>query len=352
MIPASRQPHQPARSAPGPRPWQRELAQAVTDPAELLELLELPHEPWLAAARRAAELFPLRVPRAYVARMRRGDARDPLLRQVLPLAAEFAPQPPAFVADPVGDLAVAAQPGVLRKYRGRALLVTTGACAVHCRYCFRREFPYSEQAASAGRWADAVAAVRADADAREVILSGGDPLSLATGKLAELTAQLAAVPHVQRLRIHTRQPVVLPSRVDDELLGWLAALPWPATVVVHANHPHELDAATKDALVRLRATGAHLLNQSVLLRGVNDDAGTLAALSTALHSAGVLPYYLHVLDPVRGSAHFDVPDDEARRLHDALVRELPGYLVPRLVREVPGAPSKVSISSAGAPRTG
>ncbi|MCZ8130365.1 MAG: EF-P beta-lysylation protein EpmB [Steroidobacteraceae bacterium] len=352
MIAASREPHQPDPTSPEPRAWQRELAEAVTDPGELLDLVGLDREPWLAAARRAATLFPLRVPRPYVARMRRGDANDPLLRQVLPLAEEFAPQPPSFVADPVGDLAVAAHPGVLRKYRGRALLVTTGACAVHCRYCFRREFPYGEQLASTGHWAAAVAALRADTDAREVLLSGGDPLSLATHKLAELTTQLATMPHVERLRIHTRQPIVLPSRVDEALVSWLASLRWPTTIVLHVNHAQELDGPTIEALARLRATRAHLLNQSVLLRGVNDDAATLAALSVALHAAGVLPYYLHGLDPVRGSAHFDVPDDEARRLHEALIRELPGYLVPRLVREVPGAPSKVSISSVGTARTG
>jgi EF-P beta-lysylation protein EpmB len=354
MIASTRQTDQRPGDGPGARPtgrrWQRELADAITDPAELLALAGLGPE-WLAPARAAAARFPLRVPRAYAARIRAGDPADPLLRQVLPLGLELE-DTAGYVADPVGDLASVASDGVLRKYAGRALLVTTGACGVHCRYCFRREFPYGEQLASAGHWAGTVAAIAADPDAHEVILSGGDPLSLADHKLAELTTALAEIPHVRRLRIHTRQPVVLPSRVDDGLLAWLRGLRWPVAIVLHVNHARELDASVAEALARLRATGAQLLNQSVLLRGVNDSAAALGALSERLFECGVLPYYLHVLDRVRGSAHFDVPDDEARALHADLVAALPGYLVPRLVREVPGAAHKVSIASAGPPRAG
>lgn len=340
MIPASREPHQRARGR-----WQRELARAVTDPAELLEIVGL-GPAWLEPARRAAARFPLRVPRPYLARVRRGDPADPLLRQVLPLAEELQ-EIPGYVADPVGDLDAVAGGGVLRKYAGRALLVTTGACGIHCRYCFRREFPYADELASAGQWRRALDTIRADASLAEVILSGGDPLALADHKLESLTAQLASIPHVRRLRVHTRQPIVLPSRVDDGLLDWLASLRWPVTFVLHANHAAELDADVAAAVARLREARAHVLNQSVLLRGVNDTAEALAALSERLYDCGALPYYLHVLDRVRGSAHHEVPDDEARRLHDALTRALPGYLVPRLVREVPGAASKVSIASGG-----
>jgi EF-P beta-lysylation protein EpmB len=229
---------------------------------------------------------------------------------------------------------------VIRKYRGRALLVATGACAVHCRYCFRRHFPYAGETAAAEGWREAVAAIGADTSIDEVILSGGDPLALATPKLAELTDALAAIPHLRRLRIHTRLPIVLPERVDAPLLAWLRTLPWPVAVVVHANHANEFDGAVDAAMAALRDAGATLLNQAVLLRGVNDSADALAELSGRAFAAGVLPYYLHQLDRVAGTAHFEVPDARARELHAALAARLSGYLVPRLVREVPGDTGK------------
>ena len=321
-----------------PRRWQLAWRDAVRDPRELLGLLGLD-----ALAARVPEAacaqFPLRVPRSFVARMRHGDPADPLLRQVLPLDDELRPVP-GFDLDAVGDAAARAGRGLIRKYRGRALLVATGSCAVHCRYCFRRHFPYAEETAAAGGWHDAVAAIAADPAIDEVILSGGDPLSLATPKLAELTRALAPLAHLKRLRIHTRLPVVLPDRVDDELVGWIATLPWPVTVVVHANHGNEFDADVDAAMARLRATGATLLNQAVLLRGVNDSLDALAALSERGFEAGVLPYYLHQLDRVAGAAHFEVDDARALALHAALRDHLPGYLVPRLVREVAGDGSK------------
>src|SRR5690606_36754155 len=218
--------------------------------------------------------------------------------------------------------------------------VATGSCAVNCRYCFRRHFPYSEETAAAAGWRDAVAAIAADAGIDEVILSGGDPLSLSTSKLAQLTDALAAAPHLRRLRIHSRLPVVLPERIDGGLLAWLGALPWPVTVVVHANHANEFDQSVDGAMARLRAAGATLLNQAVLLRGVNDNADALADLSERGFQAGVLPYYLHQLDRVAGAAHFEIPDARALELHAALRRRLSGYLVPRLVREVAGDASK------------
>ncbi|HRF84629.1 MAG TPA: EF-P beta-lysylation protein EpmB, partial [Pseudoxanthomonas sp.] len=287
----------------------------------------------------AAAQFPLRVPAGFVARMRPGDLADPLLRQVLPVDDEQRIVP-GFGLDAVGDGAAKKADGVIHKYRGRALLVATGSCAVNCRYCFRRHFPYAEETAARDGWSAAVAAIAADPSIEEVILSGGDPLSLATPKLAELTAQLARVPHIKRLRIHSRLPIVLPERVDAALLQWLSALPWPRAFVVHANHANEFDASVDAAMAALRGTGAQLLNQAVLLRGVNDSVEALAALCERSFAAGVLPYYLHQLDRVAGTAHFEVPDEQARGLHAALAARLSGYLVPKLVREIPGDTGK------------
>ncbi len=328
--------------APAPVPaaagWQRLWREAVRDPRQLLAMLGLDA---VAAgiSDAAAARFPLRVPRGFIARMRHGDLHDPLLRQVLPVDAEER-LVPGFGLDAVGDGAAKKADGVIQKYRGRALLVTTGSCAVHCRYCFRRHFPYAEETAARDAWSGAVASITADPGIDEVILSGGDPLSLATPKLAELTAQLAAIPHIRRLRIHSRLPVVLPERVDEALLQWLRGLPWPVTFVVHANHANEFDATVDAAMARLRGTGATLLNQAVLLRGVNDSVQALAELSERGFAAGVLPYYLHQLDRVHGTAHFEVSDDQARELHRQLAARLSGYLVPKLVREVQGDPGK------------
>ncbi len=322
--------------------WQTEMAEAVRDPRELLALLEL-DPAWLEPARRAAATFPLRVPRAFLARMAKGDPSDPLLRQVLPLGEELQ-EVPGYSQDPVGDMPSLAARGLLHKYRGRVLLITTGACGVHCRYCFRRHFPYSEETARADEWREALDYLKGDSSINEVILSGGDPLSLSDERLGGLVRSLEAIPHIRRLRLHTRQPVVLPSRVDDALLGWLAACRLQKVVVLHTNHARELDAAVREACGKLHDAGATLLNQTVLLRGVNDSAETLAELSEALFAAGVLPYYLNLLDPVAGAAHFDVPEAEAVSLMTALRACLPGYLVPRLVREVPGAPSKMPVN--------
>ncbi|CAN5360268.1 EF-P beta-lysylation protein EpmB [soil metagenome] len=301
-------------------------------------MLDLDTE-FAARAHAAAAQFPLRVPRGFIARMRPGDPYDPLLRQVLPIEAECG-QSAGFEIDPLGEHALCTGDGVLQKYAGRALLLTTGACAVHCRYCFRRHFPYAHETAAAGGWAAALDHIRRTPDLREVILSGGDPLSLADHKLARLAESLVAIPHVERLRIHTRQPIVLPERVDDGLTGWLARLSLHKIVVVHCNHPNEIDATVRSALQRLRDCGVTLLNQAVLLRGINDSAQVLVTLSEALFSAGVLPYYLHLLDPVQGTAHFDVPEDRAVAILGAVAGRLPGYLVPRLAREVAGRPAK------------
>ncbi len=328
-------------------PWRRALADAVTDPAELLDLLGL-DPALLPAARQAAARFGLRVPRSFIARMRRGDPADPLLLQVLPLAAELV-DTPGFGGDPVGDLGALRAPGVLAKYRGRALLMTTGACAVNCRYCFRREFPYESAALTPGRLAAAVSELAGMPGLEEVILSGGDPLALPTARLSRITEALVGMPGLRRLRIHTRTPVVLPARVDEPLLDWLRGLRWRVVIVLHVNHPREIDEHVRAAIAALSGTGVLLLNQAVLLRGINDDEETLAELSGTLFSAGVLPYYLHLLDRVAGAAHFDTPAERASALMAALRARLPGYLVPQLVREVSGAASKVPSEAAGDP---
>ncbi|HLW74536.1 MAG TPA: EF-P beta-lysylation protein EpmB [Gammaproteobacteria bacterium] len=324
--------------------WQTEMAEAVREPGELLSLLELDAR-WLEPARRAAAVFPLRVPRPFLARIRKGDPKDPLLRQILPLEEELR-DVPGYGRDPVGDLPSRGARGLLHKYQGRVLLITTGACGVHCRYCFRRHFPYAEESARTEDWREALDYLRADSSVNEVILSGGDPLTLSDARLSALARALEEIPHIKRLRIHTRQPVVLPSRVDDALLDWLSACTLQKVVVLHVNHAREMDSAVREACARLKSTGALLLNQSVLLRHVNDSAATLAELSEALSAAQVLPYYLNLLDPVAGAAHFDVPEAEALKIVEELRARLPGYLVPRLVREVPGAPSKIPIHPA------
>jgi EF-P beta-lysylation protein EpmB len=324
-----------------PQPdWRQRLREAVSDPRELLEALGLGALGDRLPPSDAG--FAVRVPRGFVARMRPGDPNDPLLLQVLPQLAECG-EKPGFADDAVGDLAARSAHGVLHKYEGRALLIAAGTCAVNCRYCFRRHFPYSEEIAAANGWREALAYVRADSTITEVILSGGDPLVLSDAKLREFSNGLEAIPHVRTLRIHSRVPIVLPERVDAGFRDWLGALPLRRVIVLHVNHPNELDESVRGACVRLRDAGATLLNQSVLLRGINDDVEMLAGLSERLFDFGVLPYYLHQLDRVRGTAHFEVADHRARELVEALRRQLPGYLVPRLVREVPGQAGKTPL---------
>jgi EF-P beta-lysylation protein EpmB len=321
--------------------WQRALREAVRDPLELCRLLDLPPQVHPAALA-AAQAFPLRVPRSYVARMRKGDPADPLLLQVLPLADEMTPVA-GFTADPVGDGAASTAPGLLHKYQGRVLLVLTGACAVHCRYCFRRHFPYSEGPHSLADWEPALEYLAVDPSIHEVILSGGDPLSLVDAQLARLVERLAEIPHVTRLRVHSRWPIVIPERVDDGLLAWLTGtrlVPW---MVVHANHAQELDDSTSAALGRLVSAGVPVLNQAVLLKGVNDSVDALAELCERLIDLRVLPYYLHQLDRVAGAAHFEVPEAQGRAIVEQLRTRLPGYAVPQYVREEAGREFKVPV---------
>jgi L-lysine 2,3-aminomutase len=317
--------------------WQTALKDAVRDPAELLRLLELPASALPPPARSA---FPLLVPRGFIARMRKGDANDPLLRQVWPHGAELAPAK-GFSGDPVGEQALAAH-GVMQKYPGRVLLIASGACPLHCRYCFRREFPYQTQLAARADWSAAIAALQDAPGVTEAILSGGDPLSLSNRRLRELVARICAT-SVTTLRIHTRFPIAVPERVDDGLVRVLRETRLKTVVIVHTNHANELDAGVERALAALKPAVTALLNQSVLLAGVNDDAETLARLSERLFACGVLPYYLHLLDRVAGAAHFDVDEQVGRQLIAALRRRLPGYLVPRLARETPGELSKTVV---------
>ena len=325
------------------------MALAARSPEELATALSLEPDGVAALttekAIEAARRFPVRVPREVLARMRRGDAGDPLLRQFAATAEETAAVS-GFVRDPLGEAAAAPVPGLLHKYHGRVLLVVTGACPVHCRYCFRRHFPYGDHALGEEALAAALAYVRAEPTIHEVILSGGDPLSLGDDALAALEVKLAAIPHLRRLRVHTRWPIVVPSRVGEPLLEWLGRSRLRPVVVVHCNHPAEIDDDVRAALAALRDRRISLLNQSVLLRGVNDSVETLCELSEALDAAGVLPYYLHLLDPVEGTAHFAVPEREARRLMRDVAAWLPGYLVPRLAREEAGKPAKTVLAAA------
>lgn len=319
--------------------WSEELKNAVRDARTLLKELGL--TPDSLGVDFVAD-FPVLVPRSFLERMCPGDPNDPLLRQVLPLSAERL-EMPGYSLDPLREQEATPRPALIRKYADRVLLVASTACAIHCRYCFRRHFPYAMHKPS---YLDAALdGIRADPSIREVILSGGDPLILPDAVLRELLRNLDAIPHVKRLRVHTRLPVVIPRRVTDSLLEAMAVVRNTLVLVFHFNHPNELDSDTRTALHRLHRVRAQMLNQSVLLRGVNDCPHTLSLLSEKLFECRVLPYYLHLPDRVAGTAHFDVDLQQARLIHSAMRSRLSGYLVPRLVRETPGMPSKEWISA-------
>lgn len=323
-----------------PESWQRELSQAVRSTHELLQRLNLPAPPESSTPADAG--FPVLVPENFLQRMQPGNPRDPLLLQVLPLPNELLANPD-FTADPVGDLNARRSPGLLQKYHGRALLVTTSACAIHCRYCFRRDYPYAEDPRRPDDWAPALQTIASDPSIREIILSGGDPLSLGDRRLENLCQQLAEIPHLERLRFHSRWPIVLPSRVTPALLALLESLPLQTVFVVHANHPQEITGDCPAALRKLVKAGIPVLNQTVLLREINDSAEILEELCLKLVNLGVLPYYLHQLDRVAGAAHFEVPESLGLQIEATLRQRLPGYAVPRYVREIPGELSKSPI---------
>ena len=320
--------------------WQSLLAEAVKSTDELLRLLEI--DPSAMNILPLDNDFPLRVPRGFISRMASGDINDPLLRQVLPVQEEMQPNT-GYLPDPLDEQQTMQVPGLLHKYTGRALLTTTGACAVHCRYCFRRHFPYNEANPAVDNWEDSINWIKQNPDIREIILSGGDPLSLPDSRLHTLSKRLSELPGLHTLRIHTRLPIVLPERIDEGFLTWVGSQKLHVVMVVHSNHPNEIDGNVCKALNRLKQAGVTLLNQSVLLRGINDTATTLIRLSETLFSAGVLPYYLHQLDRVQGAAHFEVIDAIAITLIEEVRAALPGYLVPRLVRELPGESGKTAL---------
>ncbi|HYE35577.1 EF-P beta-lysylation protein EpmB [Methylocaldum sp.] len=322
-------------------PWQAELADSFTKPADLLTFLELNgiHRPELL---QAADRFSFRVTRSYARRMNKRDPRDPLLLQVLPDAQELIDNP-NFIIDPVGDLNAITAPGVLHKYQGRVLLIATGACAIHCRYCFRRNFPYDANLIGKRQEQDALDVIQGDRSIREVILSGGDPLVLNDERLGELIRKIAEIQHVGRLRIHTRLPIVLPNRITTQLVTALTGTRLRSVVVIHANHANEFDSEVKEALRALQTAGIMLLNQTVLLKGVNDDAEILVRLSETLFETGVLPYYLHLLDKAKGIGHFEKSLKDARAIYRVMRKTLPGYLLPKLVREEAGRPYKTPV---------
>ncbi|MGB0466116.1 MAG: EF-P beta-lysylation protein EpmB [Pontibacterium sp.] len=321
-----------------PDDWQTLLSQTLDDPAELIRLLELP-ESLIEAARQASGDFPLRIPRPYLSRIQKGDINDPLLKQVLPLGKELR-QVPGYLTDPLAEKAANPQEGLIHKYQGRVLLIMTGACAINCRYCFRRHFPYQENRLGPAQWQQLLDYLKNDNSIEEVIFSGGDPLALSDSRLDKLISDLAEIPHIKRLRIHSRLPVVIPQRITESLINLLTRSRLNCIMVLHVNHANEVDDAVRLALAHLKKAGIVLFNQAVLLKGINDSVAALKNLSETLFEAGTLPYYLFVLDPVKGAAHFDIPDTEAQRLVGQLQTQLPGYLVPRLAREVPGKPSK------------
>jgi EF-P beta-lysylation protein EpmB len=322
--------------------WQTALSHAITDPAELLHLLELDND-LLAAAQSAAKLFPLKVPHSFIARMEKGNQNDPLLRQILPLGAEHE-ETPGYSRDPLQETRFNPVPGLLHKYKGRVLLTLVGICGVNCRFCFRRHFPYNENNPGTEGWDRALNYIAQDPTIDEVILSGGDPLVANDKTLHAFTEKLNHIPHIKRLRIHSRMPIVLPERISPQFIDWIANIQQKPILITHCNHPQEINDSVRGAMRALTAAGVVLLNQSVLLKGVNDNVETLAALSESLFAAGVMPYYLHALDKVQGSAHFDLSRTDAQNLHWELCQHLSGYLVPSLVCEEPGAPAKVSLS--------
>ncbi len=315
------------------------MRQAISTVDELLALVAVDRRDLPRLEEPSA--FPLRVPLSFVQRMRIATPDDPLLLQVLPLGVETNAVD-GFVADPLRETGGDLGPGIISKYRGRTLLITTGACPVHCRYCFRRHFPYSESALRGAM--DASLAALATLDHDEIILSGGDPLSLSNSRLERLFEGLCRLPRLRRLRIHTRFPIIVPQRVDQALLELLCRLPVPLTIVTHVNHAQEIDASVAGGMRDLRDAGATLLNQGVLLAGINAMASTQAELAEALFDIGIVPYYLHQLDPVAGAAHFRVDDDQAQTIMAELRASLPGYLVPRLVREIPGETAKTAVA--------
>lgn len=312
--------------------WQQKLKQNFTRLEPLIQFLQLAdHQPLLQKPR-----FPLNVPMRLAEKMAKNDLDDPILRQFLPHLKEKE-ELPHFVADPVGDSASRKQAKLLHKYHGRALLICTSACAMNCRFCFRQNFDYDT---SDKLFEEELDAIAQDSSLTEILLSGGDPLSLTNERLADLINRLSVIPHVQRLRFHTRFPIGIPERIDDGLLNILAVTRLQVYFVIHCNHANELDADIFEALKKVQRLGIPVLSQTVLLKGVNDQVSILKDLFETLSNNGIIPYYLHQLDRVRGAAHFEVDEAIGRQLIAGLSKLLPGYAIPKYVREIPGEPSK------------
>ncbi|WP_217533355.1 EF-P beta-lysylation protein EpmB [Vibrio metschnikovii] len=320
--------------------WLQQLANGISDPEQLLTQLAIDPSPWQSGFK-ARALFAQRVPQSFVERMEKGNPHDPLLRQVLPLSDEFIIHP-GYSTDPLEEQNNST-PGLLHKYRNRCLLIVKGGCAINCRYCFRRHFPYQDNKGNKLVWQQSLDYIAQHRQLNEVILSGGDPLMAKDHELSWLVEQIAAIPHIKRLRIHSRLPVVIPARITDELVSLCAETRLQVILVTHINHANEINAELSQQLARLRAEKVTLLNQSVLLKGVNDSVPAQVALSEALFDAGILPYYLHVLDKVQGAAHFYVSDEQARTIIAGLIEQVSGYLVPKLTREIGGRPSKTPL---------
>ncbi|OUS26784.1 EF-P beta-lysylation protein EpmB [Gammaproteobacteria bacterium 45_16_T64] len=322
--------------------WQNQLSTAFTSVNSLLEHLQIPksqYPEWIQAEKD----FPLRVPRAFVNKMSKGDINDPLLKQVLPLPLETL-DIDGYVEDPLQELTANPIKGLLHKYRSRVLVILGSACAIHCRYCFRRHFPYQDNGISTKEMSLIIDYVGQNTDINEVILSGGDPLVTNNTRLSRLIKALEQIPHLRRIRFHTRTPVVIPERIDKEFIDILSQTRLQVLMVLHCNHAHEIDDLFTNAMAQLKNAGVTLLNQSVLLKGINDTPEALIELSESLFTAHILPYYLHLLDPVAGASHFDVNESIGKSLITTLLSALPGYLVPKLVREEAHRTSKTPIS--------
>lgn len=325
--------------------WSELLKHSVRDPLELCQQLNLNPEQLpggLAGLQKGQQLFKTLVPQPFINLMQKGNPQDPLLMQVLPLGAEDEAKV-GFVNDPLQEQAHNPLPGLIHKYSSRVLLTTSGACAVNCRYCFRRHFPYAKNSLSSSGTQAILNYLQEHPSVNEVIFSGGDPLATTDSRLAKQVQELETLPQLTRLRIHTRLPVVIPSRINQEFLSWISTTRLKVIMVLHINHPQEIGSELVQALKRLKHANVLLLNQSVLLRGVNDQASILAELSEALFAQGVMPYYLHAFDPVAGAAHFAVDDKDARQIYAELLAQLPGFLVPKLVREYPDQPAKTPL---------
>jgi len=321
--------------------WQKDLREVITEPKELLTQLNINSESYLQHFK-ARQLFPVRVPLPFIKRMKKGDINDPLLKQVMPLSSEFVVTE-GFSADPLAEHDTVAE-GLLHKYKNRVLMIVKAGCAINCRYCFRRHFPYQDNSPNKQRWQQALNYISEHNEISEVIFSGGDPLMASDDHLAWLIKQVEDIGHVKRLRIHSRLPVVIPRRITPTLVGLLKDTRLKTTLVLHINHANEIDEDFSDALEPLRAARIPLFNQSVLLKGINDKSQTLIELSEQLFDVGIQPYYLHLFDQVQGAAHFDVTEQDAVTIVKGMLAALPGFLMPRLVREIAGQTNKTPIN--------